>query len=600
MPKQKTLTLAQQLKSIGAVALMSFKIAPGAVIFKLLGSVINAVLPIVTTYFAARTTTALVSAYGGNQAAKSQVIILILLTAAFGLIMTIWSTLDNYVQIKMRYVVETRVSTRMFDHFLSLDFWRYDDKDTADLYDRAQKFSSFFAWIFDRIATIISQLISIIASIVALVAVSWAIALLVLVAVIPGIYVQFKLSRKQIKQWNKNVEVRRKLNLIEWDMLQPKLISELRLYGMVNYLLRLRTELRDKDEKHRIEIERETMPLILLSNVIEALAEIIALVYIGLKIVAQKQPIGQFVFVQQLVSRAISSSTSLVSTISSIDEDIANLIDYEQFMKLPAYNNGSKQLHEPPEEIIFEDVSFHYPGKKTPDVLRNITFSIKRNQNIAIVGENGAGKSTLIKLLTGLYHPTNGQILIDGAPLQDLDIKTWHQQLGVLQQEFITYGFATAKDNVRYGNVEKRYNEDQLMTALKDAEAMDFTAKLPKGLDNFVNNWMQDDEGNKGTGLSGGQWQRIALARNFYRNAPIIILDEPTSAIDALAEDRIFTRLFQNRKRTVITISHRLSTIKKADVIYVLKDGEITETGTHDELIRMKGYFYKMFKSQLR
>jgi len=600
MPKQKTLTLAQQLKSIGAVALMSFKIAPGAVIFKLLGSVINAVLPIVTTYFAARTTTALVSAYGGNQAAKSQVIILILLTAAFGLIMTIWSTLDNYVQIKMRYVVETRVSTRMFDHFLSLDFWRYDDKDTADLYDRAQKFSSFFAWIFDRIATIISQLISIIASIVALVAVSWAIALLVLVAVIPGIYVQFKLSRKQIKQWNKNVEVRRKLNLIEWDMLQPKLISELRLYGMVNYLLRLRTELRDKDEKHRIEIERETMPLILLSNVIEALAEIIALVYIGLKIVAQKQPIGQFVFVQQLVSRAISSSTSLVSTISSIDEDIANLIDYEQFMKLPAYNNGSKQLHEPPQEIIFEDVSFHYPGKKTPDVLRNITFSIKRNQNIAIVGENGAGKSTLIKLLTGLYHPTNGQILIDGAPLQDLDIKTWHQQLGVLQQEFITYGFATAKDNVRYGNVEKRYNEDQLVTALKDAEAMDFTAKLPKGLDNFVNNWMQDDEGNKGTGLSGGQWQRIALARNFYRNAPIIILDEPTSAIDALAEDRIFTRLFQNRKRTVITISHRLSTIKKADVIYVLKDGEITETGTHDELIRMKGYFYKMFKSQLR
>jgi ATP-binding cassette, subfamily B, bacterial len=600
MPKQKTLTLAQQLKSIGAVALMSFKIAPGAVIFKLLGSVINAVLPIVTTYFAARTTTALVSAYGGNQAAKSQVIILILLTAAFGLIMTIWSTLDNYVQIKMRYVVETRVSTRMFDHFLSLDFWRYDDKDTADLYDRAQKFSSFFAWIFDRIATIISQLISIIASIVALVAVSWAIALLVLVAVIPGIYVQFKLSRKQIKQWNKNVEVRRKLNLIEWDMLQPKLISELRLYGMVNYLLRLRTELRDKDEKHRIEIKRETMPLILLSNVIEALAEIIALVYIGLKIVAQKQPIGQFVFVQQLVSRAISSSTSLVSTISSIEEDIANLIDYEQFMKLPAYNNGSKQLHEPPQEIIFEDVSFHYPGKKTPDVLRNITFSIKRNQNIAIVGENGAGKSTLIKLLTGLYHPTNGQILIDGVTLQDLDIKTWHQQLGVLQQEFIAYGFATAKDNVRYGNVEKRYNEDQLVTALKDAEAMDFTAKLPKGLDNFVNNWMQDDEGNKGTGLSGGQWQRIALARNFYRNAPIIILDEPTSAIDALAEDRIFTRLFQNRKRTVITISHRLSTIKKADVIYVLKDGEITETGTHDELIRMKGYFYKMFKSQLR
>lgn len=600
MTEDKTLSLKQQVRAISGVAAMSFKIAPGIVIFKLLGSVVNALLPIATTYFAARTTTALASAYNGNTGARSQVIEYVILTTVFGLIMTIWSSLNNYVQSKMRYLVETRISTQMFEQFLSLDFWRYDDKDAADLYDRSQKFTSFFSYVFDRISDIVSQSIGILSAIIALLTVSWGIALFIFVAIIPGIYVQFKLSRRQIKQWNENVEVRRSLNLIEWDMLQPRLISELRLYGMVNYLLRLRTSLRNKDEKKRIEIERELVPLTLLSNVIETGAELAALIWISLKIINRQQPLGQFLYVQQLTSRAISSATSLVSTISNIDEDIANLFDYEQFMKLPRHHNGTKILTAAPKEIKFDDVSFHYPGDKSPDVLKHINLRIERHQHTAIVGENGAGKTTLIKLLTGLYHPTSGEVTLDGVALQDINVTSWHQQLGVLQQEFITYGFATARDNVRFGNVETAYDEQQLEHALRTAEASDFTHKLPKGLDSFVNNWMEDDEGNKGTGLSGGQWQRLALARNFYRNAPIIILDEPTSAIDALAEARIFKHLFDDHQRTVITISHRLSTIKKADVIYMLEDGVIVETGTHDELIAKQGAFYKMFESQIR
>ncbi len=579
---------------------MTFKTAPGAVLFKLAGSVINALLPIATTYFAARTTTLLASAYGGNQAAKSQVILYVLLTAALGLVMTIWSSLDNYVQVKMRYVVETRVSNRMFEHFLSLDFWRYDDKETADLYDRAQKFSNFFAWVFDRVATIFSQLISIIGAVIALLTVSWGIALFVLVAVIPGVYVQFKLSRRQNKLWNENVEVRRSLNMIEWDMLQPQFIGELRLYGMVNYLLKLRTHLRDKDEKSRVHIEREMMPLIVLSNVVEAGAEIIALVWVSLQIIARKQPLGQFLYVQQIVSRAIGSATTLVSIISSIDEDIANLYDYEQFIKLPLHQNGPAKLEHAPEVITFQDVSFRYPGKGTREVLHHINLQIKRNEHIAIVGENGAGKTTFIKLLTGLYKPSSGSITLDNQPLSDINIDSWHRQLGVLQQEFITYGFATVKDNVRFGDVEGKYDAQRLDKALRDAEAAEFVAKLPKGVNSFINNWMEDDDGNKGTALSGGQWQRIALARNFYRDAPLIILDEPTSAIDALAEARIFKRLFDGHKKTVITISHRLSTIKNADKIYMFEHGTIVESGTHDELIALKGKFYHMFESQLQ
>lgn len=498
MAKTNPLTMKQQLRAIVSVAFMTFRTAPGAVIFKLLGSVINAVLPIITTYFAALTTTALAGAYSGDRAARNHVITYVLITASLGLIMTLWSSLDNYVQSKMRYVVETRISNQMFEHFLSLDFWRYDDKETADLYDRSQKFSAFFSYIFDRIATIVSQLIGIISAIVALLAVNWGIALFIFVAIIPGIYVQFRLSRRQIKIWNENVEVRRSLSLIEWDMLQPRLISELRLYGMVNYLLKLRTHLRDKDEKQRIKVEREMMPLTLLSNIIETGAEVVALVWISLKIIARQQPIGQFLYVQQIVSRAISSASSLVSTFSSIDEDIANLYDYQQFIKLPIHNNGPHKLSQPPEKIIFKNVSFKYPVDGTPEVLHHINLTINRNEHIAIVGENGAGKTTLIKLLTGLYQPTSGSLMLDDLPIQDIDIKSWHHHLGVLQQEFITYGFATARDNIRFGNTEEAYDEQRLNEALAKAEATNFVHKLPNGIDSYVNNWMEDDDGNKG------------------------------------------------------------------------------------------------------
>jgi ATP-binding cassette subfamily B protein len=600
MSKRKSLTPAQQVRAVAGVARLTFVSAPGAVIFKLLGSLINALLPIATTFFAARTTTELVAAFNGSAGAKHLVLMYVIITAVLGLVMTVWSSLDNYVQAKMRYVVEMRVSTRMFEHFLSLDFWRYDDKHTADLYDRAQKFSQFFAWIFDRIAQIVSQLISMVSAVIALVYVSWQLALLITVAIIPGLVVQFRLSRRQIKHWNQNVEIRRTLNMVEWNMLQPRFIGELRLYGVVDYLLRLRARLRDKDEKARVNIERQNIPLVILSDMLESVAQVGALIWVSLQVIAHAQPLGQFVYVQQMVSRAIGSASRLVSTLSSIDGDVANLFDYEEFMRLPVRPSGGASIKAAPQTIEFRGVSFHYPGKKSPDVLQNVSLTIGRGQRIAIVGENGAGKSTLIKLLTGLYQPSKGTLLVDDMPLQDIDITAWHKQLGVLQQDYIAYNFATAGDNVRYGDIEAPRDDKRLERALHEAEATSFVAKLPRGVDSYVNNWMEDDDGNKGTDLSGGQWQRLALARDFYRSAPIVILDEPTSAIDALAEARIFERLFAKGDRTVITISHRLSTVKKADVIYMLQDGQVVETGTHDELIANKGAFYHMFESQIR
>lgn len=595
---KRKLTRKQQIRAIARIAKLSFMAAPAAVIVKLIGSLINAALPLVVTYFAALTTTALADAYAGDETAGSRAMMYVIITASLGVILTGWSSLEQYVNELARYRINASVSDKMYRHFLSLDFWRYDDKDTVDVFDKSKQFANFFGYVFDSITRIVTDFITVVTALFALVFVSWWLGLIVIVAVIPSVLIQFALSRRQIDHWNSNIETRRALNMIEWDMFEPKHIAELRLYGMVKHLLRLRQSLRDKDEKQRIEFERTFILKRLGADVLEAAAEVIALLYTTFQIIGGLQPIGQFLYVQQVVSRALGGARSFVSSVSSIDEDLANLFDYQAFMELPEHNGGTHILARESHSIEVKNISFAYPNTDV-NVLDGVSFTIQKGKHVAIVGENGAGKSTLIKLLTGLYQPTSGVITVGGQDLAEVDIASWHRCLAVLQQDYLSYGFATAKSNVYFGDVSATLDEKRFKDAVQRAEAATFLEKLPKGYDSYVINWMEHDDGTKGTSLSGGQWQRLALARNFYRDSPIIILDEPTSAIDALAESRIFKYLFQESDKTVITISHRLSTVEKADIIYVIKDGKVVESGAHHELVTLRGEYFTIFESQL-
>ena len=406
------------------------------------------------------------------------------------------------------------------------------------------------------------------------------------------------ITRLMSNYWRKNTNIRRRMWWIEYAISKPEDIAELRLYGVIKHLLAERAALRDKDQLQMIKYERNFMTKRFGGEVLQAAAEVVALVWVTLEIIAHRQPIGQFVLVQQMVSRILSSVDSLISTYNSIDEEVVNMVDYQQFMDLPIAVTKPGLSVNMNKLIKVNNVNFHYPGSKTM-VIKGLSLEIKHGQHVAIVGENGAGKTTLVKLLTGLYQPTGGKILIDGQNLSEVDAAAWHRQLAVLSQSFIHYYFATAYENVWYGDVSRELDLKRLAVALKQAEADDFVKKLPKGGDSYVDKWMTDDSDDKGVDLSGGQWQRLALARNFYRDAPIVILDEPTSAVDAAAEARIFRHLFKQKDKTIIAISHRLSTVKKADVIYFMKDGRIVEQGSCSELIAKRGEFYEMFKEQL-
>jgi len=248
----------------------------------------------------------------------------------------------------------------------------------------------------------------------------------------------------------------------------------------------------------------------------------------------------------------------------------------------------------PRQEIRFEGVRFAYPGR--PDVFTELDLSIPAGQSLAIVGDNGAGKTTLVKLLSRLYDPTEGRIMVDGVPLTDLDPASWQRRLSAIFQDFTRYQL-TAADNVSFGNPDVPVDDAKLGAAAVRAGAADLVAGLPHGWDTVLSRQFKD-----GTDLSGGQWQRLALARALYAvdaGAGVLILDEPTASLDVRAEAELYDRFLElTRGLTTLVISHRFSTVRRADRIVVIEEGRVVEDGSHDQLLERNGHYARMFRLQ--
>jgi ATP-binding cassette subfamily B protein len=307
---------------------------------------------------------------------------------------------------------------------------------------------------------------------------------------------------------------------------------------------------------------------------------------------------------------SIGDTTFFMSTINTFYDGIeafsAEIVAFRDFvMKAkevylffnlkPIIDDGDiklPRLEEPP-IIELKNISFHYPNADK-NIFDKFSLKIKRGEKIAIVGENGAGKTTLIKLISRIYDPQKGEILINGIDLKDIKINDWYKNIGVLFQDYNFYGELTAKENIYIGKSIKPIDEEKILEAAKNADAHDFIMEYENGYDTIMS-----ERFDGGIRPSSGQRQKIAIARFFYRNAPVAIFDEPTSAIDAMSEYRIFNRIYKFfENKTVVIISHRFSTVRNADRIIVLHNGEITEEGSHEQLMKNKGRYFTAFSKQ--
>lgn len=372
-------------------------------------------------------------------------------------------------------------------------------------------------------------------------------------------------------------------------------LAEIKIYDLKNFFL-------NKTKKIQNEVVDQYKKPIIKYIFLSTLASffIPAVIFFFLKnfinqiIFSQKFSLGDFTFFLNAIFTFTGQTSSLLVNLGNIVENNLYVEDYFKLLNLKnkvITNKNAKRLTKiMPREIKFESVSFTYPGSKKL-VLKNINLTIKTGQDIAIVGPNGAGKTTLIKLLFRFYDPTSGKILIDGVDLKKINLDDWYRHLGVLFQDFAKY-YLTVKENIEFGDA-KNIKKKSVKQALSNAQGNDLL-DLPKKTDQILGRWFEDGEE-----ISVGQWQKLAIARALYRNAPILVLDEPTSNIDAQAEFKIFNNLKKTyQHKTLIFISHRFSTVRMANQIYVLKYGQIIEQGKHEDLVSQNGAYAKYFKIQ--
>ncbi|MCX6732833.1 MAG: ABC transporter ATP-binding protein [Candidatus Roizmanbacteria bacterium] len=421
---------------------------------------------------------------------------------------------------------------------------------------------------------------------------------LMLVAVIPSF---FSLDDYRNKVWKYFVEERSLLvrvsqyikNLLSQDGTSKEVV----IYKSGDVLYNKVKEHQKSYIQKFTKASEAGLPSVIGTRIIEFLAFLFTQ-FLNLKaVLAGSLGIGQFTLYFQQTQNIMLGAHGILDHYSSINMRNKYIEKYFEFMA------KERIIHSPidatpipkeplPPTIEFKNVSFKYPNTKRY-ILKNFNLLIHTGEKIAFVGENGAGKTTLIKLLLRFYDVTEGELLVNGVNIKHINLEKWYAIIGVLFQEFIKYQF-TFKENVYFGNKKEANNLELLKDAIKKSGADEFVRDLPLKYDQTVGKMFKE-----GIDLSGGQWQKLALARTFFKNAPILILDEPTSAIDAKAEYEIFERVQELQKdKTVIIISHRFSTVRNADRILVLDEGRIIEEGSHELLMKKKGLYAELFNIQ--
>jgi ATP-binding cassette, subfamily B, bacterial len=584
------------LGNVPAVLKIVWESGPSVVIFGLISRIFSSLLPVLLLWITKLIIDGIVYAVANHQPVQPRFWWLVAAEFTLAVLNSFLVRTIDYSDSLLADKYTRHVSIRVLEHASSLDLLAYEDPVYYDRLERARVQATDRLVMIQAVGRLVQQAITTITLSVSIMFFSPWLMLLLIVGVVPAFLGESHFAFLGYAKNFRQTPVRRQLDYLRVLGGSKEAAKELKLFGLRKFLIERFTTLSDEIYAENTGLSRRKLIAGSLLSMVGTMGYYSAYVFVIWRTVNGQLSIGTLTFLAGAIQQASSNIQQIFSTIAAIGDQALFLTDLLAFFNMqPTIRSKPNALPAPrpiKQGIEFRNVSFSYPGNSRL-ILDHINFHVHPTERLALIGENGQGKTTIVKLITRLYDPSDGQILLDGVDLREYDLEDLHREMGVIFQDFMRYEM-TAAENIAVGRVEELSNPELLRAAAQKSMADATIARLPRGYDQMLGRRFEN-----GVDISGGEWQKVALARAYLRNAQILILDEPTAALDARSEFEVFQRFAElTAGKMALFISHRFSTVRSADRIIVLENGKIAEEGSHDHLARLGGRYAEMFEMQ--
>ncbi len=502
----------------------------------------------------------------------------------------------DYTDARLADEFTREVSLRLIKHATRLDLSSFEDPAFHDVLERARQQATDRVGMLNAMGRLLLQSITLITLSASVIFYSPWLFLLLVICIVPAFMGESHFAFLGYSLAHEITPVRRELDYLRVIGTSKENAKEVKLFGLGDHLHHRYGWLTGGIIRKNINLTRRRLLWGSIFAMVGSIGYYGSYVFLVWQALEGRITIGRLVFLTGAIAGSSTQLQGVFSLFSHIADQALHLTDLVDFLRVqPGIRSPHNALPLPrPIRAGFEfrNVSFHYPGLSRL-VLKDLNFRLEPGEHVALVGENGQGKTTLVKLLARLYDPTSGGIYLDGIDLREYSVEELHKEIGVIFQDFVRYDM-TARMNIGVGRIEAVDNDEALWVAAEKSRADRLLTRFADGLDQMLGRRFEG-----GVDLSGGEWQKFALARAYLRDAQVLILDEPTAALDAVAESEVFARFDDlSRDKMALLISHRFSTVRKSDRIVVLEGGQIYEEGTHDQLVARHGRYASLFELQ--